>query len=141
ARLQTRKSDRLTCLFTIAVGALFDPAQSRVDLGDQLALAITGAEFEAAVGFGSGAVGEVGERNRVLLQAFDGGAALFEYLVLPDDELAAEIFALALAHERLGVGRPVRPVLRRHYEHSRRSPSLPAGAVRRLIAAWDSGVH
>ena len=43
-----------------AIGTVLDPAQRRVDLGDQLALAVPGPEFQLALGLGGGAVGEIG---------------------------------------------------------------------------------
>ena len=58
--VETREADRLAGFFAIAVGAVLDPAQRVVDLGDQLALAVTGAKFEGAVGFGRRAIGKVG---------------------------------------------------------------------------------
>ena len=60
ARFQPLDRDRLAGLLAIAVGAVFDALQRRVDLGDQLALPIAGAQFDGPVGLRGGAVGEVG---------------------------------------------------------------------------------
>ena len=51
ARVKTLQRDRITGLFTISVFPFVDTAQSRVDLGDQLALPVTGPEFQGAIGF------------------------------------------------------------------------------------------
>jgi len=42
--------DRLAGLLAIAVGVVVDALQGGVDLGDQLALAVAGAQFDGAVG-------------------------------------------------------------------------------------------
>ena len=46
--------------------------QRSVDLGDQLALAVAGAQLEGAVGFRRGAVGEVGLVLALFLQVLQG---------------------------------------------------------------------
>src|SRR6202167_5908049 len=59
--------DRLASLLAIAVRAVFDPRQRRVDLGNELALAIPGAQFNGAISLRGGSVGEVrrSEERRV----------------------------------------------------------------------------
>src|SRR5271154_1215686 len=47
--------DRLTGLLAIAVSVVLDALKGGVDLGDQLALAVAGAQFDGAVGLGRGA--------------------------------------------------------------------------------------
>ncbi len=59
-RFQPLERDRLAGLLAIAVGAVIEPGERRLDLGDQLALAVAGAQLDRAVGFGGGAVGQVG---------------------------------------------------------------------------------
>ena len=54
---ESRESDRFAGLFTIAIGAIVDAPERFVDLGDQLALAITCAEFQSAIGFARGVPG------------------------------------------------------------------------------------
>src|ERR1700761_9512683 len=44
------------------VGTVLDPAQRRVDLGDQLALAVAGAQFQLPFGLGGSAVRQIGMR-------------------------------------------------------------------------------
>src|ERR1700681_1447868 len=60
ARLQPLQRDRLAGLLAIAVGVVLDPLQRRVDLGDQLALAVAGAQLDGAVGLRGSPVGEIG---------------------------------------------------------------------------------
>ena len=59
-RLQALEGDRLPGLLAIAVGAVLDPRERGIDLGDELALAVAGAKLDGPVGFGGGAVGKVG---------------------------------------------------------------------------------
>ena len=77
------------------------------DLGDELALAVAGPEFNRPVGLGGGAVGEIGVIFAFLLQRGQRVAAFVEDRLPPGDELAAEIFPLSLAHERFVVRRLV----------------------------------
>ena len=46
--------------------------ERRVDLGDQLALAVAGAQLDRPVGFRRGAVGEVGMFDVLVLQVLEG---------------------------------------------------------------------
>src|SRR5258705_2487143 len=67
ARLQPLQRDRLAGLLAIAVGVVVDALQRRVDLGDQLALAVPGAQLNRAGGLRGGAVGEIGRIVGVFL--------------------------------------------------------------------------
>jgi len=49
--------DRLPGFLAIAVSAFVDALERGVDFRDELALAIAGAQFDGAVGFGGGAIG------------------------------------------------------------------------------------
>ena len=60
ASFQSGQADRFARLFAIAVRAVLDAAQGLVDLGDQLALAITGAELKSPVSFRGRAIGQIG---------------------------------------------------------------------------------
>src|SRR5258708_2035388 len=106
-RLQPLERDRLASLLAIAVGVVLDALQRGVDLGDQLALAVAGAELNGAVGLRGGAIGEVGVVDVLLLQGLQGELRFLEDLVLPAEQLQAKIFALTLVHERLFFGRSV----------------------------------
>src|SRR5690606_11410932 len=67
AGVEALERDGLAGLLAVAVGALLDAAERGVDLGDDLALAVAGAELERAVGLLGGAVGDVGDVARPLL--------------------------------------------------------------------------
>ncbi len=66
------EADRFACLLAIAVGAVVDPLQRRVDLRDQLALPVARPEFERPVRLGRGAVGEIRQNVILVLQMRDG---------------------------------------------------------------------
>ena len=51
ASLQTTQPDRLAGILTVAVGAVLDPAQRIIDLGDQLALPVASPKLQRAIGF------------------------------------------------------------------------------------------
>src|SRR3546814_14460481 len=50
ASLQPREGDRLSRHFAIAIFTFVDAAQRCVDLGDQLALAVTGTKLDRPIG-------------------------------------------------------------------------------------------
>ena len=76
AGFQPLQRDRLAGLLAIAVGVVLDALQRRVDLGDQLALAVAGAQFDRAVGFRRGAVGEIGMIDVLFLQGLQRDLAI-----------------------------------------------------------------
>ena len=49
--LQAAERNRLAGLLAVTISAVVDPLQRRVDLGDQLALAVAGAQFDRTVSF------------------------------------------------------------------------------------------
>src|SRR5262245_44127656 len=106
-RLEPLERDRLAGLFAIAVGAIVDARQRLVDLGDQLALAVAGAQLDRPVGFGGGANREIRMILILVLQMLQRLLGLLQNVVLPVEQLLAEVLALALVHEWLFVGRPV----------------------------------
>lgn len=59
-RIQSLQADRLSGLLAVSVAAILDAGEGRIDLGDELALTVAGAQFECAVCLRCGAVGEVG---------------------------------------------------------------------------------
>src|SRR5215831_9982780 len=76
ARVETLQRNRLAGLLAETVGAVLEPPQRGIDLGDQLALAVAGAKLELALGLGRGAVGEVGIGGGLGLEVLDGFPAL-----------------------------------------------------------------
>src|SRR6266571_903311 len=107
AGFETAQRDRLAGFLAIAVGAVLDALQRRVDLGDQLALAVARAQLDRPVGLRGGAIGEIGMVLVLVLQVLERLARLPQDLVAPDEQPLAEIIPLALVHERLSIGRPV----------------------------------
>src|SRR5262249_57036329 len=108
ARLESFERDRLAGLLAIAVGAIVEAGERLVDLGDQLALAVAGAQLDRPVGLRGGAVGEIG---MVLVLGLEMGERVLGFpqdFVFPDEQLLAEILPLALVHEWLFIGRTVR---------------------------------
>src|SRR5450631_3011009 len=104
AGFQPLQRDRLAGFLAIAVGVVVDALQRRVDLGDQLALPVAGAQFDGAVGLGRRAVGEIGMIDVLFLQGLQGDPRFAQDFVLPRQKLGAKIIALAVAHERLFFG-------------------------------------
>jgi len=49
--VETLEADRLARFFAVTVGTLVETLQRRIDLGDQLALAVTSPKLDGAVGF------------------------------------------------------------------------------------------
>src|SRR6201987_5406667 len=56
---ETADADRFFRLFAINVGAVINPMERRFDLGDQLALARAGAQFDRALCFERSAVSQI----------------------------------------------------------------------------------
>src|SRR3981189_2865588 len=83
ARLQPLQRDRLPGLPATAVGVVLDALQPRVDLGDQLALAVAGAQFDRAVGLGRRAVREIGMIDVLFLERLQGDPRFAQAPLLP----------------------------------------------------------
>ena len=104
AGVEPLEGDRFAGHFAVAVFAFVDAAQRRVDLGDQLALAVAGTQFQRPVGFLGSAVGDVGDVAGVFLKTFDGVAAVEQQFILPGQKFASEVFGLTLVHEGFVLG-------------------------------------
>src|SRR5665213_1256826 len=107
AGFEPLQRDRFAGLLAIAVGVVVDALQRRVDLGDQLALAVARPQFDRAVGLGGSAIGEIGMVDVLFLQRLQRDARFPQDLVLPCQKLGAKIIALPVVHERLFFGRSV----------------------------------
>src|SRR5215475_9371297 len=107
ARLEPLERNRLAGLLAIAVGAVLEAGEGRVDLGDQLALAVAGPQLDRPVGFRGRAVRKIGVILVFSLEMGQRLPGLFEDLLLPGEQLLAEILPLALIHEGLFVGRSI----------------------------------
>src|SRR6185437_702947 len=100
-------TDRIAGFLAITVGAVLDTLQGRVDLGDQLTLAIPGPKLKCPVALGRGPIGHIRMVLTFFLKIIQRFAAVAKDLFLPPFELGAEILALSGIHERFGFGRPV----------------------------------
>src|SRR5262249_9469190 len=107
ARLEPLERNRLAGLLAIAVGAVLEAGERRVDLGDQLALAVARPPPDRPVGLRGRAARKV--RVIFLLCPEMGPRLFFLFLDLlpPREQLLAEVLPLALIHEGLFVGRSV----------------------------------
>src|SRR5580658_5813898 len=85
-RLEPLDRDRLAGLFAIAVGAVLDARQGRVDLGDQLALPVAGAQLDSPVGLRGGAVGKVGMILALILEMLQRLLGLLEDVLAPIEQ-------------------------------------------------------
>src|SRR3546814_4747249 len=81
--------------------AIADAADRRVDLGDQLALAIARAQFDRPVGLARRAIGEIGFAQRIGLKLGDRPLRFTQDRLLPRLKQVTEIILLARVHERL----------------------------------------
>jgi hypothetical protein len=116
-RVEAPERDGIAGFDAIAVRTLLDAGESSLDLGDQFPLPVTSAQLDRAVGFRRCAVGEVGVVFAFLLQGGQRVAALGQNRFAPGDQLAAEIFALSVVHERFVVRRLI--TLNGHVVHGR----------------------
>jgi hypothetical protein len=105
--VESGEADRLAGLFAIAVGAVLDPAKRFVDLGNELPLTVTGAEFESPVSLRRGPVGQVRMVLGFLLEVGDRFARFAKDLILPVQQLLFEVLELSLVHEGLVVRRTI----------------------------------
>ena len=65
--IEAFQADGLAGLLAVAVGAVLDPCERGIDLGDQLALPVAGAQLECPVGLERGPVGDVGMLGGILV--------------------------------------------------------------------------
>jgi hypothetical protein len=101
ASLETLEGNRISGFLAVSVGAVIDAGESRVDLGDQLALAVAGAEFDGPIRFRRGPIGEIGVILIFALQGRESFLSLFENIAFPADEFTPEILPLPFIHEGL----------------------------------------
>src|SRR5690606_35045803 len=87
AGLKASQADRLAGVFAIAIGAVLDPAQGLIDLGDQLALTVTGPKFQRTIRFRRGPVHQVGVVFGLGFQIGDRTLRFTKDIVLPGQEL------------------------------------------------------
>jgi hypothetical protein len=66
--IEALQADRLAGLLAIAVGALVETGKGGVDLGNQLALAVTGAKLERPLSLRACPVGDIGFVSRLVIE-------------------------------------------------------------------------
>ena len=120
--------------------------QRLVDLADQLAFAIAGAQLQAELLFLGGAVVRVGEVGRLVLHVRDGAVDFDHQVALPAVEDAAEVLELLLAHVLLAALDDVRLYVARTGQQAprlerlrRRPPRCAAGGGRVTRGGRDVG--
>src|ERR1700741_4566975 len=94
ACLEAANADRLVRLLAIAVAAVLDAQQRRVDLGNELAFAVARAELDRALGLERGTVGQIGLGQTLFLEVLQGLRRFRQELGPPAQQLLAEIFEL-----------------------------------------------
>src|SRR6202171_2737110 len=145
AGFEALQRDRFAGLLAVAVGALVDRLQRLVDLGDQLAEAVAGAQFERAVGLGGRTIREIGPRQALFLHVLQRLIGLLDQLALPLQKLLPEVLLLHRVHERFAVRRPV--ILRQRNRHRRQLHSqrltirLGEGGLLRRAEYRDGGLR
>ena len=73
-------------------------AERLVNLAEQFALTIAGAQFEAVLGLAGRALGFIADVTHLVLQVADGLTRLFDQLLAPVQQFLAEILELLRAH-------------------------------------------
>src|SRR3546814_5078453 len=90
-----------------------DLLERAVDLADQLAVAVAGAQFQRVLGFAGGAFGLVANVAHFVLEVLDGLLGLLDQVRAPLQQALAEVLELKCAH-----------VLLRSEEHTSELQSL-----------------
>src|SRR5580693_3167231 len=106
-RLKPLQCDRLAGFLAITIGAVFYALQRSIDLGNQLALAVTGPQFNCPIGLRRRPVGKIGMILALVLKMLQRLLGFLEDILAPVEQLQAEILPLPLVHERLFVGRSI----------------------------------
>src|SRR5690606_12339649 len=127
--LEAAQADLVARLLAVAVGAVLDALQRRVDLLQELSLAIARAQLEAELGLLRGPVVRVGEVRRVVLHVQDRSIHFLHQLALPRQQDVAEVLELPLAHVGLAALRLVRL----------EAPNGPEQDARRCLDRGSSG--
>lgn len=105
---QAADADFDAAAFAIAVISGVEGAQGFVDLLQQLAFPIAGAQLEAEVGFLAGPVVGIGKVGRLVLHVVQGAVDLFHQFSLPGLQNRPEMRLLGRVHVLLAVPDRVR---------------------------------
>src|SRR5579884_2555388 len=99
ARFEAADADRLVGFLAEAVGAGVDAAEGGVDLGDEFAFPLAGAQLNRAVGFERSAVGQIRLQQTLFLEVLQRPGGIGEQFRPPSQQLLAEVFHLERVHE------------------------------------------
>src|SRR5690606_16443766 len=98
AGFEALEADFLAGVDAVAVAAVLDALERAVDLADQLAVAVAGAQLEAVLGLAAGALGFVTDVTHLFLEVLDGLLGLLDQLFLPLQQALAEVLEVHRAH-------------------------------------------
>src|SRR5690606_19951039 len=90
--------DLLARVDAIAVIALVDATDDALDLVDQLAVAVAGAQFQRVLGFAAGTLGLVADVANFVLEVLDGLARLVDQFLAAREQLLPEVLQLQRVH-------------------------------------------
>src|SRR5690606_37908973 len=99
ARLQPVEADFLARIDAVAVLALVHALERAVDLADQLAVAVAGAQLQRILGLARGAPGLVADVAHFVLEVLDGLLGFLDQVRAPLQQPLAEV----LQHQRVHV--------------------------------------
>src|SRR5690606_14123898 len=97
-RLEPVQADLLVRIAAVAVLALVHALERAVDLADQLAVAVAGAQFQRVLGFAGGALGLVADVAHFVLEVLDGLLGFLDQIRTPLQQALAEVFELQRTH-------------------------------------------
>src|SRR5580698_9293412 len=103
-RFETLQRNRLAGFLAIAISAVFDTRQRGVDLANQLALTVTGSEFDRPIGLRGCTVGDIRVILVLILKMLKGFLRFLKDVVTPVEQFDTKVFPLAFAHKRLFIG-------------------------------------
>src|SRR5690606_21145671 len=97
--VETLEADRFARFLAVAVGAFVETLQRRIDLGDQLALAVACPKFDGTVGFRRRPVRKIRMVGAFFCQVVEGFARFAQDVVFPGVQLRSKVSPLVCIHE------------------------------------------
>jgi len=102
-RFQTAQRNRLPAFFAIAIGAVFNAFQRLINLVDQFARPVPGAEFQRPVRLDRGAVRKVSFRYAAFRKGRKRLTRFAQQILPPSEQFLPKIFKLEGIHKLLGI--------------------------------------
>src|SRR5690606_16761063 len=106
-RFQAIQADLLARIHAVAVLARVHALERAVDLADQLAVAVAGAQFQRVLGFAGGTLGFVADVAHFVLEVLDGLLGFLDQVRAPLQQALAEVLGHQRTHVLLFRARPV----------------------------------